>query len=58
MALLTIFPVSWIEMQFYLFPDTGIDPLFLNNLITRNSNQNSEYYNYQNTKIPYRKRFV
>ncbi len=52
MALLSVFPLKWMEFQLYLFPDTGIDPIFLNNLITRNADQNSEYYSYERTYIP------
>ncbi len=33
MALLSAYPQKWMELQFYLFSDTGIDPVFLN-LIT------------------------
>ena len=49
MALLSIFPKPWMELQLYFFPDTGIDSYLLNRIISTSA-ESSEYNIYKNTK--------
>ena len=52
MALLSLFPQPWFEVQAYFFPELGIDNAFLDNIQQESGQNNSEYREIKQLDIP------